>query len=49
MMNHQDKYKTKRFDTAGRCREFTDIVYGVISEDIISVMLTLIIPYAIIG
>lgn len=26
-MNHSDKYQAKRFDTAGRCAEFTDIVY----------------------
>ena len=26
-MNHPDKYKTKRYDTLGRCAEFTDIVY----------------------
>lgn len=32
-MNHPDKYKAKRFDTPGRCKEFTDIVYGVISDD----------------
>ena len=32
-MNHPDKYKAKRFDTAGRCAEFTDIVYGEIFDD----------------
>ena len=32
-MNHPDKYKAKRFDTPGRCKKFTDIVYGVISDD----------------
>ena len=26
-MNHPDKYKTRRYDTADRCREFTDSVY----------------------
>jgi len=32
-MNHPDKYKAKRFDTAGRCAEFTDIVYREEKED----------------
>ena len=32
-MNHPDKYKAKRFDTAGRCAEFTDIVYGEDFDD----------------
>ena len=32
-MNHPDKYKAKRFDTAGRCAAFTDIVYGEIPDD----------------
>lgn len=32
-MNHPDKYKAKRFDTAGRCAEFTDIVYREELED----------------
>ena len=32
-MNHPDKYKAKRFDTAGRCKRFTDTVYEVISDD----------------
>ena len=32
-MNHPDKYKAKRFDTAGRCAEFTDIVYGEKYDD----------------
>lgn len=32
-MNHPDKYRAKRFDTAGRCAEFTDIVYGECYDD----------------
>lgn len=32
-MNHPDKYKTKRYDTLGRCAEFTDIVYGEAYDD----------------
>ena len=32
-MNHPDKYKARRFDTPGRCRAFTDVVYGAVSED----------------
>jgi len=32
-MNHPDKYTAKRFDTAGRCAEFTDIVYGETFDD----------------
>lgn len=32
-MNHRDKYTAKRFDTAGRCAEFTDIVYGKDYDD----------------
>ena len=32
-MDHPDKYKTKRFDTAGRCKAFTDIVYREDTED----------------
>lgn len=32
-MNHPDKYKAKRFDTTGRCAEFTDIVYSENFDD----------------
>ena len=32
-MNHPDKHRAKRFDTAGRCAEFTDIVYGEKYDD----------------
>lgn len=32
-MNHPDKYKAKRFDTPGRCREFTDTVYEKRSDN----------------
>lgn len=32
-MNHPDKYKAKRFDTAGRCAAFTDLVYREEIED----------------
>ena len=32
-MNHPDKYQAKRYDTAGRCAEFTDIVYGECFDD----------------
>lgn len=32
-MQHPDKYKARRYDTPGRCRAFTDVVYGPISED----------------
>ena len=32
-MNHPDKYKAKRYDTAGRCKKFTDTVYGPICHD----------------
>ena len=33
VMDHVDKYKAKRYDTAGRSRAFTDIVYRESSED----------------
>lgn len=32
-MNHPDKYKAKRYDTADRCREFTDAVYKRFPEN----------------
>ncbi|MBE6636449.1 MAG: DUF3604 domain-containing protein [Ruminococcaceae bacterium] len=32
-MKHPDKYQARRYDTPGRCRAFTDIVYGPISDD----------------
>lgn len=32
-MNHPDKYKAKRYDTPGRCRDFTDAVYTKLTEE----------------
>ena len=32
-MNHPDKYKTRRYDTADRCKAFTDSVYHDHSEN----------------
>ena len=32
-MNHPDKYIARRYDTPGRCKRFTDTVYGPISGD----------------